>query len=222
MWSLSGAARQLLAQSHTMSAKLEVLHNGERVYTLAPHAGSVSAVCGRAVMRKLSATVVDPTGRLGGGDIEDLLSPYDCEVAPYRGVKVGRQLDGTALWEWVPQGVFGGVGAKYPTVVSDGVPKARRQTLTVETDKASEWAVVSGLIEADSTLLLRDPFGDFMYCRIAGDINRRQTRKPARPEEVTPWRHSHITTLPLVEVEPPLVLDVGYTIPPGPVTPTPF
>jgi hypothetical protein len=81
MWSMTGAARQLLGQSHTMCAKLEVLHGGQPVYTL-------------------GATVIDPTGRLGGGDIDDLLSPYDCEVKPYRGVKT------PAGFEWVPQGVF--------------------------------------------------------------------------------------------------------------------
>jgi hypothetical protein len=37
---------------------------------------------------------------LGGGDIDDLLSPYDCEIKPYRGVKT------PAGWEMVPQGVF--------------------------------------------------------------------------------------------------------------------
>jgi hypothetical protein len=37
---------------------------------------------------------------LGGGDIDDLLSPYDCEIKPYRGVLT------PAGWEMVPQGVF--------------------------------------------------------------------------------------------------------------------
>jgi hypothetical protein len=62
-------------------------------------------------MRNLGATVIDPTGRLGGGDIDDLLSPYDCEVKPYRGVKT------PAGWEWVPQGVF---GLTARNVVGDG------------------------------------------------------------------------------------------------------
>ncbi len=110
MWNLSGAARQALAQSHTMNARLDVLHNGERVYTLVPFGGSVSTVAGRSVMRNLTATVVDPTGRLGGGDIEDLLSPYDSEVAPYRAVQSGRTAAGAPIWEWVPQGVYGLTG----------------------------------------------------------------------------------------------------------------
>jgi hypothetical protein len=100
MWSMSGAARQLLGQSHTMNAKLEVLHAGQVVYTLAPYSGTVNAAAGRPVMRNLGCTVIDPTGRLGGGDVDDLLSPYDCEVKPYRGVAT------PSGWEWTPQGVF--------------------------------------------------------------------------------------------------------------------
>lgn len=111
MWSMSGAARQLLAQSHTMNAKIEVLHADQPVYTLVPYSGTVNAGAGRAIMRNLGCTVIDPTGRLGGGDIDDLLSPYDCEIKPYRGVKTP---DG---WEWVPQGVFELTGR---TVVGDG------------------------------------------------------------------------------------------------------
>ena len=70
----------------------------------------MNTAAGRAVMRNLSATVVDPTGRLGGGDVDDLLSPYDSEVAPYRAVKVGRTPAGAPVWEWVPQGVYGLTG----------------------------------------------------------------------------------------------------------------
>jgi hypothetical protein len=111
MWSMSGAARQLLAQSHTMNAKIEVLHGGKPVYTLVPYSGTVNAAAGRSVMRNLGCTVTDPTGRLGGGDVDDLLSPYDCEVKPYRGVLT------PAGWEWVPQGVF---GLTARNVVGDG------------------------------------------------------------------------------------------------------
>jgi hypothetical protein len=100
MWSMSGAARQLLAQSHTMSARIDVLHSGNPVYSLAPYSGTVNAGAGRSVARNLGCTVIDPTGRLGGGDIDDLLSPYDCEIKPYRGVLT------PAGWEMVPQGVF--------------------------------------------------------------------------------------------------------------------
>lgn len=113
-------------------------------------------------------------------------------------------------------GVFAGVGAKFPTVVSDGIPKARVQTITVECDGRAQWELVRGIIESDSTLLFRDPFGDKMYCRIVGGINRKQQRKMPYPTEVTPLRHNHLVTIPLQEIEPPAVLDVGFTAPPGP------
>lgn len=100
MWSMSGAAHQLLGQSHTMNAKIEVLRSDQPVYTLVPYSGTINTGAGRTIMRNLGATVIDPTGRLGGGDIDDLLSPYDCEVKPYRGVLT------PAGTEWVPQGVF--------------------------------------------------------------------------------------------------------------------
>jgi hypothetical protein len=34
----------------------------------------------------LSATLVDPTGALTTGDVDDLLDPYECEISPWRGV----------------------------------------------------------------------------------------------------------------------------------------
>lgn len=101
MWPFDGAARNALAQSHTALSKLVVLHSGRPVYTLSPIDGSVSAEAGRTVLRNLGATVADPTGVLGGGDVADLLSPYDSEIAAYRGLKVS----GASVW--APLGVFG-------------------------------------------------------------------------------------------------------------------
>lgn len=100
MWPLTGDARNRLGQSHTMAARLDVLHSGLPVYSLAVYSGTVNAAVGRAVARNLGCTVIDPTGSLSGGDVVDLLSPYDCEVAPYRGVVT------PAGTEWCPLGVF--------------------------------------------------------------------------------------------------------------------
>lgn len=121
-------------------------------------------------------------------------------------------------------GVFQGVGdgdtEVYPVVVSDGVPKARRQSITVECDGLAQWLLVKAVVESDDTLLLRDPFGDVMYCRVVGDYTRTQQFKRPYPTEVTPLRHNHLVKIPLQEIQPPLILDVGYTVPPGPVVPT--
>lgn len=100
-------------------------------------------------------------------------------------------------------GVFQGLGDEYPTVVSDGRPKARRTTLQVRTEDAAAWSRIQALVEADSVLLHRDPFGEVMYCRVVGDWAREQIWAGANPGESTPLRHLHTTDLPLVEVRPP-------------------
>ena len=101
MWPFDGATRNALAQSHTALSKLVVLHSGRPVYTLSPLDGDVTAQAGRTVLRNLGATAADPTGQLGGGDITDLLSPYDTEIAAFRGVRRG------GLDVYAPLGVFG-------------------------------------------------------------------------------------------------------------------
>ena len=73
------------------------------------------------------------------------------------------------------------MSAKYPVVVSDGIPKAGRQTLTVEADGRAQWNMLEALINSDSTLLLRDPFGDITYVRIVGSVDRVQRRKMPYP-----------------------------------------
>jgi hypothetical protein len=101
--------------------------------------------------------------------------------------------------EWsrpVLAGTFQGIGAEYPTVVSDGAPKAKRSTLHVFTDSATAWEKVRGLAESDSVLVYRDPFGGVRYCRMVGDWSA-----ALMPGAAT--RHLHTTTMPLTEVRPP-------------------
>jgi hypothetical protein len=101
--------------------------------------------------------------------------------------------------EWsrtVTAGVFQGIGAEYPTVVSDGGPKARRTTLRIAALDAAAWAVIEALVESDSVLLYRDPLGEAVYCKVAGDWTQAKIRSAAT-------QHLHTTTLPLVEVAPP-------------------
>jgi hypothetical protein len=123
----------------------------------------------------------------------------------------------TPQWKRSAQaGVFTGIAAKYPVVVSDGTPKTRTQTLGLECDRREQWDLVDALITADSTLCFRDPFGDVTYCRIVGDFSRQQQWFRPYPDEVTPLRHNHKVTIPLVEVAPPLVLDGRLHDPAGP------
>lgn len=100
-------------------------------------------------------------------------------------------------------GVFETLGDKFPVVLSDGEPKARRQELTLDLNGRTEFEKIKALVRSNSVLLLRDPFGEAVYCRIVGDISQEQQREEPLPGEDTPLRHSHQIVLPLVEVEPP-------------------
>lgn len=107
MWPVSAAARALLRGSHTAVARVDVLHSGRPVYTLDVVDGQVSTESGRAVLRNLGCTVIDPTGELSGGDVDDLLNPYVCEIAPHRGVRLPTPTNAASDSVMVPLGVFG-------------------------------------------------------------------------------------------------------------------
>lgn len=110
MWGWSPQARTALAGGHTAISRVDVWHAGKPVYTLAVVGGSVSIDADRPVRSNLSCRLVDPTGQLSRGAIGDLLNAYECEIAPYRGVRVGD------VDELAPLGVFGLTGRS----VSDG------------------------------------------------------------------------------------------------------
>lgn len=101
--------------------------------------------------------------------------------------------------EWVrrsPAGVFQGLGADYATVVSDGSPKGLRTTLHVFTPNAAAWGQVEALLDSDSVLVYRDPFGNTRYCKVVGDSTQSLLKGAA-------LTHMHSIDLPLVEVRPP-------------------
>jgi hypothetical protein len=104
MWLMSTAADTQLRGTHSAGGRVDILHAGKAVRSLTVNAGSVDAQADRPVMRNLSGTFADETGELSGSDIGDLLSPYDAELAAYRGVLVGNTV------EWAPQGIFGITG----------------------------------------------------------------------------------------------------------------
>lgn len=107
-WSLSAAARGQLAGSHTAVSRVDVLHSGQRVHTLDVVGGLVSTEARRPVLRNMSCTVIDPTGELSTGDIGDLLNPYECEIQPWRGVRLPVVGGLPSLSEELaPLGVFG-------------------------------------------------------------------------------------------------------------------
>jgi hypothetical protein len=113
VWLLSTAAVATQRQSHTMNARIDILHGGRRVRSLSPEEGSVTADSTRPTLRNLLCTVSDPTGELSGGDLGDLMSPYDSELAVYRGIVL---YEGTPreTTEWAPLGVFQITGRGIP------------------------------------------------------------------------------------------------------------
>ena len=90
---------------HTAVTRVDVWHSGKHVYTLAATGGAVQAEAGSPVSRSLSGSLIDPTGQLSRGDAGDLLNAYECEIAPYRGVRLADERD-----ELCPLGVFGLTG----------------------------------------------------------------------------------------------------------------
>lgn len=110
MWDWSPEAEVALAGGHTAVTKVDVWHAGRYTYTLEVVSGSVSMDGDRPVWSNLSATLIDSTGQLSRGDVADLLDPYECEIAPWRGVRL------SGGDEYAPLGVFGLTGRE----VSDG------------------------------------------------------------------------------------------------------
>jgi len=86
-WLFSDAARAELAGSHTAVSRVEVWHSGVVAAVLGVQSGQTVADSTRPVRRNLDASLVDPDGTLSRSDASDLLNPFDCEVAPWRGVR---------------------------------------------------------------------------------------------------------------------------------------
>lgn len=111
---LSQLAEAALLRGHTAVSRVDVLHDGKVAYTLTPTAGSVAVEADAPVRRSLSCSLVDSAGSLTRADLETLipdpsliegnvgdpLNAYECEIAPYRGVRVA------GVDEFEPLGVF--------------------------------------------------------------------------------------------------------------------
>lgn len=107
MWGWSDQARDALSGGHTVASKVDIWHGGTYTYTLDVVGGLVTFDGDRPALANLSATLIDSTGRLSRGDVDDLLDPYECEIAPYRGVRMLAADIGGYTDEMAPLGVFG-------------------------------------------------------------------------------------------------------------------
>lgn len=106
MWWRTADPSVVLSSSHTAVSKVDILHGGRPVHTLAVTGGSVTMDVARPVRSNLSCSLVDPTGQLTRGDVDDLLNPYDCEIAPHRGVRVVSSRTSVTT-DYVPNAGFG-------------------------------------------------------------------------------------------------------------------
>jgi len=103
MWAMSDAAVAVQAQSHRAVFRLHVLHGRMVVAELSGVvlSGQVTADPERSIMRNLALSIVDVDGTLSNTDLGGLLSPYEAEVRPWRGVVLP-----SGDREWVPLGTF--------------------------------------------------------------------------------------------------------------------
>lgn len=104
LWTSDLAREAVRSANQWPVSRVDILHGGRSVYQLEVLDGGVQSQAGRAVRANLSATLVDPTGELTTGDVGDLLNPYDCEVAPWRGVEYLVKSYGEL---WTPNAGFG-------------------------------------------------------------------------------------------------------------------
>lgn len=152
MWTQSSWARNQLRQSHGVASKVEVLQYGRRVATLDLVDGEVTGELRRPVLWNVNCSIVDPTGELSDGDIDDLLSPYEAEIAPYRGVVDPI----TGYVEYAPLGVFKLTGRDTPGDGSVSV-SGQDRAIMYQGSMAGPTAISAGtpVEQAIATLLLK-------------------------------------------------------------------
>lgn len=202
-WDLVRGAEAVTLAATTVAADRDVPFGVTRQY--------------RAVAYNDAPRVVSAPSNIAVASVDRYDHALTSTVDPTLGGMV-RVVNAPSWTHTVVAGVFEGAGAEFPTVVDDGGPKARRQTITVETDQRAEFDKVWALLKAGGVLLLRDPFGNAVYCKVVGDITPTQVLANPAPSEPTRRRHLHRLDIPLVEVAKPTTLPVASTVPPGPVS----
>lgn len=100
-------------------------------------------------------------------------------------------------------GVYEPLGAEFPIVINDGRVRARRGTISIDTWDAAEYRRLVAVLSPASTLLVRDQFGEAVYCRVVGDWEEQLRQAAPLLDENTGLRHAHVHDLPLVEVARP-------------------
>lgn len=76
-------------------------------------------------------------------------------------------------------------GRTDPIVLTDGAPKIPRLSANLWAKSKADREAIMGLLLADTTLLLRSPFGDAWYFRVTESVRRRIIRAQATASEST-------------------------------------
>lgn len=124
MWSqFTDPALAAMSGGYELLSRIEIWHSSSPVYVLEAIDGQVEAVADRAVRRNLSCSLVDTTEKMTRGDVDDLLNPYDCELAVFTGVRYTASVLGVPVTyeEFSPQGVFGLTGRNVQDTPDKGV-----------------------------------------------------------------------------------------------------
>ncbi len=100
-------------------------------------------------------------------------------------------------------GIFEPLGSDYPIVVADGGVKARRGRIGVRTLNRADYQRLEALLTPAGVLLVRDQFGNAVYCVVAGDWSDPLLELAPTLDERTGLRHSHEHDIPLIEVARP-------------------
>jgi hypothetical protein len=113
---------------------------------------------------------------------------------------LGGKVQVTNLIEWkrpINNTVLYALGAKFPTVLEDGSgPKARLGDLNLVALDAASWSVLDKLLTVGGVLVHRDPLGNVVYFKPAGDWTQAR---------MAPMESSYSSSFPLVEVAPPVL-----------------
>jgi hypothetical protein len=182
-WSLVRGAEQITRQSVTAATDWDIPQGVTRTYravaySVAPRTASVASATATAALTTQHYVLTATANSALGGRVW-VQEP----VAWSRPVKAG---------------VFETVGDQFPTVVSDGRPKARRGDIHLVSLDATTWSKIEALVMADSVLLYRNPQGKAIYCKVVGDWS-----DDLLPGAATQQMDS--TTLPVVEIAPPIL-----------------
>jgi hypothetical protein len=128
-----------------------------------------------------------------------LTNPFDDSQGAIVSVQPGFKLSRP-----VRQGTFWPSGAYFPTIVTDGKPKAASGDLGLWAKTNAERVAIETMVDADVPLLLRDPFGRAWYVKLTDAFDEEVVRAQALASESTGIRDFHVIKFMVQQVKRPV------------------